>query len=110
MGGYTASWTAASEQYKYFSNPDNGYINGSVVEIKTVGDIPSVIQESGIQIGDLMYFAGEDGNSPHHAAMITKIDNKEIYFSAMTTSRSDEPLSERMKEVVLIVKIKNDAK
>ena len=39
---YTNIWSLASEQYKYFSDPQNGYINGEVLYAKNVDDIKNI--------------------------------------------------------------------
>lgn len=37
------AWRLAQEQYNYFSNEDNGYINGDVIEITSADEIVEAI-------------------------------------------------------------------
>lgn len=99
----TPSWTAASEQFNYFSNPDNGYINGEVINITMpnkpalngsveipYSDLSSQLSSLNIQPGDLLYFYNEEG--VHHATIVSKVENGSIYYSANTNNRFDENL------------------
>ncbi len=64
----------------------------------------------GVQEGDLLYFMGKEAGNPYHAAIISKIENGEIYYAAHTKSRRKQPLSESIgNEKVLILRIKDDA-
>jgi hypothetical protein len=105
------SWRMASSQYNYFSNEANGYINGDVININSKDEIQNVANNMGVQEGDLLYFMGKEAENPHHAAIISKIENGEIYYAAHTKSRREQPLSESIgNEKVLIIRIKDDAK
>ena len=55
---YTKNWSLANEQYKYFSNPSNGYINGKVISVKDPNKIPAVANDTKnqIQTGDLAFW------------------------------------------------------
>jgi hypothetical protein len=103
----TATWSVASEQFDFFSNPSNGYINGDVLNIHSVEDIANAINDSGVQVGDLLYFGeGED----MHATIITKIENGDIMYSANTNSRKDESLTRHLNEDnIRIIRIQDDA-
>lgn len=50
------AWRLAESQYEYFSNEDNGYINGEVIRITSQKEIKEVMEKYEIQKGDLMYF------------------------------------------------------
>ena len=103
---FTPAWSLARSQYEYFSNPANGYINGEVIIISGVDQIANAANNMGIQKGDLMYFGSLGASQPHHASIITKIENDEIHFSAHTSSRSNEPLTLRLGDgQVFIVRI-----
>jgi hypothetical protein len=110
-GEYSEVWTVAEKHYDYFSNPKNGFINGDVITINSNKEIKDVADNMGVQIGDLLYLVRKDEAEPYHLAIITKIDNGEIYYSGMTNSRSDAPLSKHKaeEEKALVVKIKDDA-
>jgi cell wall-associated NlpC family hydrolase len=99
----------ARKQYQYFSNPSNGYINGEVIIISSSEDIANYAANGGIQPGDLLYFA-PDGETVHHATIITKVDNNKIYYAGHTNSAFDKPLSEGIgNDTVFIVRIRDDA-
>jgi RHS repeat-associated protein len=105
---FTSTWSVARSQYEFFSNPDNGYIRGEVIEIRRVSQIANTAKYFGIKPGDLMYFASKDG--VHHATMITKVTNTEIFFTAHTNNRKDYALGEALgDERVYIVRIRDDA-
>ena len=109
---YTKNWSLANEQYKYFSNPSNGYINGKVISVKDPNKIPAVANDTKnqIQTGDLLYWYNKkDGY--HHATIISKIDNGEIYFAGNTRVRFDREVSVTMRnngEFVYIVRLKEE--
>ncbi len=105
----TANWTAASNQYEYFSNPDNGYINGDVINITLpnkpalngaievpYSDLNDQLSSLNIRPGDLLYFYNEEG--VHHSTMVSKVENGAIYYTANTTARFDENLKTAVDE------------
>ena len=103
------AWRLANEQYLYFSNPENGYINGEVIIISSADGISSVANNGGVQPGDLLYFS-RDGITAHHATIITKVENGMIFFGAHTSPQFDCPLSEKIgSETIFIIRIDNDA-
>ena len=103
------AWRLAAEQYKYFSNPENGYINGDVLTV-TKNNISSVARNGGIQPGDLLYFSSAPDKLPYHATIITDVNNDEIYYSGHTKSRFDYPLSASIgDETVFIIRIFDEA-
>jgi hypothetical protein len=114
---FTPSWSMASKQYEYFSDPTNGYINGEVIIIKTGSkeEINNAI-ENGIQIGDLLFWSWNGNSLINHSSMITEIKGDEIKYSAHTTARKDFDLFEALekdlspKAWVYIVKIRDSAK
>ncbi len=119
IGSYSRSWTVALDQYQIFSDSSKGYTSGTIQIWSHVG-LKNAIEYQGIQEGDLIYFCGADGNSPHHAAIITSIRDGDIYYNAHSGSRNDEALSTHVlsyvngkyvkgTEVVVIVKIRDDA-
>ncbi len=107
-----STWRLASDQFYYFSNPENGFINGAVITITTIDELAEYAQSGNIQPGDLIYFVSTDDTEPHHAVLITKVEDGEIYYSAHTDSHKDKPLSQVLgkgNEYVYIVRIKDDA-
>ena len=103
------AWRLADEQYRYFSNPDNGYINGDVITLTSTQDIAAVASSGGIQTGDLLYFS-TDGLTVHHATIITTVTDNMIYFAGHTSSQYDCSLADKMgSETIFIVRICDDA-
>jgi hypothetical protein len=104
------TWRLASSQFAYFSDPNNGYINDEVLTITSKDEIETAANEWEIQAGDLLYTARSDGTDPHHAMMVTKVENGEIYFAAHTNNRLDKPLSEVIgNEQVKVIRIRDEA-
>ena len=102
----TEAWRLAQQQYDYFSDKDNGFINGEVIRISNVDEISNVIKENDIKIGDLLYWSSDSGESVHHATMISRINNDDILFTGNTSSQFDASLKEKLQnETVLIVRI-----
>lgn len=107
-----APWRLAADQYNYFSNPENGFINGEVIEINNVSELAEEAKNGGIQAGDLLYFDENRDGVPNHAAMISKVDSGMLYYTAHTFARFNQPLSAyfctRNNEArVYIIKLKN---
>ena len=102
-------WRLANKQYHYFKNPENGYINGDVIEISSSNDIAHVAENGGVQPGDLLYFSS-DGKNAYHATIITKVENGMIYYAGHSQSRYDQPLRDSMgSDSVFIIRINDDA-
>ena len=103
-------WRLAGAQYEFFSNPDNGFIRGDVINISSVSEMEQKLEAYVIQKGDLMYFYDEDG-VVHHATIISNIDGRGILYSGNTSARYDYPLRdafENGENGVYIVRIKDD--
>lgn len=106
----TEAWRLAEKQYEYFSDSKNGYINGEVIVVGWDTGVKIAASNLNVQPGDLMYFAGENGDEVHHAVIVTKVDENEIYYAGHTSSAYNKPLSQNLNgEKVLIVRIKDDA-
>ncbi len=103
------AWRLANKQYLYFSNPDNGYINGEVITVSSVDDISKIADNGGVQSGDLLFFSN-DGISAYHAAIITTVDDNMIYYAGHTRSAFDKPLSSGIgSKTAFIIRIYDDA-
>ena len=120
----TNSWSLASDQFEYFSNPANGFTSKQVIDIHKgtttsgkggidvgLSDLPSRLSDLGIQPGDVMYFYNEE-EGVHHATVISGLENGEILYSGNTVNRFDWKLSEGIKsnDGVLIVRINDNVK
>ena len=104
------TWNNAKAQYKYFSNPENGYINGEVIHIKSQDDIIKVAREGGIQTGDLLYW-DRNGKGITHATIISDVTDEDILFAGNSRSRFDAALSEVLNDYkggVYIIRIKDE--
>lgn len=102
-------WRLAREQFNYFSNPDNGYINGDVITITSKEEMHEALTTKNIQKGDLMYFFNEEG--VHHATIISNIGEEGILYSANTNRRFDYLLIEALEngdKGVYVVKINDE--
>ena len=106
----TPSWRQAQALYNFLTDPANGYIWSDVVSIRTSYGVKWAANKCGIQPGDVLFLAGSDGSNPHHAMIVTKVENGEIYYAGHTNNRKDQPLSEVMgDEEVKVIRIRNEA-
>jgi len=102
-------WRLAKSQYEYFSNPQNGYINGEVLKFRA-SEIEYYANNGGIQTGDLLYFAGTDGNNLHHATIVTKVENGDIFYAGHTNERFDYSLTgANSNEWFFVIRLFDDA-
>ncbi len=105
------SWRLAEEQFKYFSNPYHGFIDGEVLQLWSEKGMKYNIKNNNIQIGDLMYFADKSDRKIYHATIISKIENGKIYFAGHTSERFERELTPYLKDkMVFIIRIRDDAK
>ncbi len=104
------TWNDAKAQYDYFSNPDNGYINGEVIHIKTQEELVRAAKEGNIQTGDLLYW-DRKGKGVTHASIISKVAGDEILFAGNTRARFDYSVKNALgdyKGGIYIIKIKDE--
>ena len=104
------TWNDAKAQYDYFSNPDNGYINGEVIHIKTQEELVRAAKEGNIQTGDLLYW-DRKGKGVTHASIISKVTGDEILFAGNTRARFDYSVKNALgdyKGGIYIIKIKDE--
>ena len=79
----TAAWDNASAHYKYFSNPENGYVD-YVITVSSSYMVQEVANSGTVQYGDILYWSNGGTESIYHAAIIAGIQNGEIYYAAHT--------------------------
>lgn len=118
----TDSWSLAADQFEYFSDPANGFTSKQVIDVHKgpaasgkgavnvgLSDLPSQLPSLGVQPGDVMYFYNKE-EGVHHATVISKIEDGEIYYSGNTVNRFNHPLSLGIgnDDGVLLIRI-NDA-
>ena len=104
----TPAWSAAKDQYEYLKN--SNIVIGEMI-LNNTKDITSAINnsEKPVKIGDIMYLQW-DKDYPHHATIISKIENDMIFYAAHTNSQEKKPLSEffdnNKNGIAYILKIK----
>ena len=81
-------WSGAKEQYEYLKNSN---IISEEVVITSVDQITDTINNSEIKVGDIMYLKF-DQDRPHHATIISKIEDGMIFYAAHSNGRDDYPL------------------
>lgn len=105
---FSAQWTSANAQYEYFSDKKNGYTATSVIEISSVDEIQAVIESGKIEKGDLLYWSNNNGETVHHATIISNVSENDILFAGHTRSAFDKSLFENLgDEMVIIVKLRD---
>ena len=88
----TPAWSVAKDQYEYLKN-SNIVIDEMI--LNSTKDIEFAINnsENPVKVGDIMYLQW-DKDYPHHATIISKIENNMIFYAAHTNSQREKPLSE----------------
>lgn len=105
---YTPAWSAAKDQYEYLKN--SNIVTGETI-ISNPEDIAAAINdpENPVKVGDVMYLKWNN-DYPHHATIISKIENDMIHFAAHTDPYYKKPLSaffnEKKNGTAYILKIK----
>ncbi|MDO4476869.1 MAG: amidase domain-containing protein [Clostridia bacterium] len=105
---YTPAWSAAKDQYEYLKN--SNIVTGETI-ISNPDDVAAAINdpENPVKVGDVMYLQWEDEH-PHHATIISKIENDMIHFAAHTDPYDEKPLykffNEKKNGTAYILKIK----
>ncbi len=103
---FTAPWTGANAQYRYFSNLANGYTSTNVIKINSACNISYAASHYNIKPGDLMYFSRDGGKTAYHATIISSVTKDDIKYCAHTVGREDQKLSEAIgNESVIIVRL-----
>lgn len=84
---YSGMWSTAFDNYKYFKN--SGIISEEVV-LSGTEKIKEVTKgKNPVRVGDIMYLQF-DRDYPHHATIISKIENGKIYYAAHTAPHFDD--------------------
>lgn len=104
----TDTWRLAKNQYYYFADPENGFINGSTIKITDIADIADVVKNYNIQQGDLLYWSSADADDIYHATIISKVDDEMIYYAGNTQRQFDQSLADSLgNSTVYIIRINN---
>ena len=108
---FTANWSMANSQFNYFSNPDNGYTSYDEPIIISDVDQIRIAIDLGVQIGDLIYFSKDGGETVHHAAIINYITYNNIFYAAHSVSAFDKSIRDLLdEETAIIVRLSDEQK
>ncbi len=105
---YTPAWSAAKDQYEYLKN--SNIVTGETI-LSSIEDISTAINDSEnpVKVGDVMYLKW-DKDYPHHATIISRIENDMIFYAAHTSPQDYKSVAEFFKEYkngnVYILKIR----
>lgn len=87
---YTTAWSTAKGQYEYLKN--SNIVTDEII-INNPEDIAGAINdpENPVKVGDVMYLKW-DKDYPHHATIISKIEDDVIYYAAHTDPYAEKSL------------------
>jgi len=94
----SASWNNANAQFNFFSNPQNGFINGESIRIDRYSNLEQILRDNNIQVGDLLHMdlrpdsRGRRGTKDH-AVIISYVRDGEIYMAGNTADWLEMPLT-----------------
>lgn len=93
---YTPAWAAAKDQYEYLKN--SNIVTGETI-LSSIEDISTAINssENPVKVGDVMYLKW-DKDYPHHATIISKIEDDMIFYAAHTSPQDYKSVAEFFKE------------
>lgn len=89
-------WREAEDNFRYFSNPAEGFITGNYIIAETAEDIPGIVKDNNIRPGDVVYLQKKGLIS--HCLLVTKVSSSEIYYCANRYTRYDMELSAGLKK------------
>jgi hypothetical protein len=104
----TSTWSVAQDNYQYFRDPNNGFINGQPLVFK-INDLTYYANSGGIRTGDLLYFSNDGGQTVHHATIVSAVGGGTISYTGHTDPRIDWNLRESLgTETAIVIRI-NDS-
>lgn len=77
---FSAAWLGAISQFKYFSDEENGYINGDVLTLTTAQAVSEAAARENIQKGDLLFWC-KNGESVAHVTLISDVTDSDIFYT-----------------------------
>jgi len=92
----TAAWAQPQAQYEYFSNVKNHYTESDPIIFDKSTNISGFIND--VKVGDLLFWGSDYKGSVHHATMITKIENGDIWYSGHTKNRIDASVKKALSQ------------
>ena len=85
------SWRLADNQFRYFRDSDYT-LSELIINKNNYQNLNNTITTYNIRIGDLIYMDFESDGKIDHAAIINRVENGEIFYSAHTADRFDQNL------------------
>ena len=82
------AWRLAHEHYKYFSNKENGYIEGEEIKITSLEELDNIFKSGVVEKGDLLYWDFTGDGEIDHTTVISSVDG-ELKYTAHTTDKFD---------------------
>lgn len=77
---FSAAWLGAISQFKYFSDKQNGYINGEVITLNSAEAVSKAAATENIQKGDLLFWSS-NGETVAHVTLITDVTDSDIFYT-----------------------------
>lgn len=93
----TDTWNNADAQFRFFTDPNNGFINGRVIEVNRESDLARIVQNNNIRIGDLLHMDFNGDGRINHATVISNVSSTNLYLAGNTANWHDECLAEWMR-------------
>ena len=105
----TSAWRLCNDNYTYIRK------SKYAKKVVTIKDTKSSVKSASknLKVGDPIYFDDNACGKPYHAAIITKISNSKIYYTAHSTSNKDKDLEKylthksKSKKTVYAIAIKD---
>lgn len=91
---YSLTWASASKQYKFFSNPANGYMEGTVIKASSLKEYDAIVKSGVIEAGDLLYWDEDGDGNINHATILTEVNGDGLSFAGNTNRRFDKDVRE----------------
>lgn len=97
---FSPKWAVADEQYRYFSDKNNGY-SEKTFEASSVDDLKELKKMGEIKPGDLLYWDFEGDGRINHATMITNVDSEgHLLYSGHTYDQYNANVTESFKHAL----------
>jgi len=100
---YSQTWTVAHKHFEYFSDPNNGYMEGEVITITSPEQIDQLHKKGIVKPGDLLYWDFLGDGHIRHATLITDV-NGSIKYSGHTRDTYNSDLRSEYELTTMIVK------
>lgn len=91
------AWRIAHEHYKYFSNENNGYIEGEEIVVTSLEKLDKIYQSKVVERGDLLYWDFKGDGDIDHTTVISSVDG-ELKYTGHTQDVFDESVKRTFKK------------